>query len=581
MLTRWESVRYAGTTMLGLIALLGAAAAILYTSAATALVQPQLKYPGWQSMGMQGLVRTEFANPRYIGQNCKTPIAATYDPDYDVTCVQLEHAAMGYHNYFGYLSSWTDVTNNGTGSSDPAQRPKGFALLNDNTTVTAPWIEKTNITELYWEHGQTIINNVSMAMPHPGVIQAALDHKNNIMQPAELEGLGSYNIRASVPSSVVHVLCVTMNSTAVNSFVTEVNRTEPALPALDGGSTAFDDIFHWGPAYGTDQWPPLFSQLPEEYNTLFNDTTGLAYGRDSVYVLGKGGSTDSEGNFDDNDNYALCQLKVSLSPNCSTQYNASASGGTLEAICEDPNDQLAYYRSLPVATSGNISVSKDWPNIASEWGLSLSLNDGSFQGNGANARLLTELIITAPYGTAELNPALPSMAEALAVMAGCTLLQASTDSPFVEFWNYSSPILTPGQYQNFNASVRAQQYQSGGTQVYQKAFIVVLVTVFALNVMALVYFIMHRDWYTDFSEPTNLFTLAVNSPPSKELAGSCGGGPTGGQFNVAWKVNRVGEHVFMESREIDDAQHHGGSPRLRRRTLSEGLGMLMSPLRKA
>ncbi|KAK5113040.1 hypothetical protein LTR85_011062 [Meristemomyces frigidus] len=607
--TRWETVRYAGTTALGLIALLGAVAAILYTSAATALVQPQLKYPKWQSMEMQGLVKTIFANPTYIGQNCKTPITATYDPaNNQATCIQLEHAAMGYHNYFGYLGIWTDVINNGTGSSDPAQRPKGFALLNDNTTVTAPWIEHggPNVTELYWQNNSTIINNVSMAMPHPGVIQAAMDTRNNIMQviyvynngiecmpnviqPAELEGEGSYNIRASVPSSVVHVLCVTLNTTALKPFVyglwddaeLPVNMSSwPAQlsyadPYLNG--TAFDDIFEWGPSWGDSKWPPVFAQLPIDYNTVLNDTGGIPYGRDSVYVLGKGGVSDSEGNPTETDDYSLCKLSVSLTPYCSTQYNASASGGTLEAICEDPNDKLAYNWSLSTATSGNYSVSKDWPNIASEWGRSLSLNDGFYNGNGSNARLLTQLILTTP----QLNPALPSMAEALAVMAGCTLLQSATDAPFVEFWNYTLPSMTPGQYQNFNASVRAQQYQSGGTQAYQKAFTLVLFAVFGLNVMALVYFVTHQDWYTDFSEPTNLFSLAVNSPPSKELAGSCGGGPAGGQFNVSWKLNRDGEHVFMESREKDEVENEGSSPRLRRRRVSEGLEVLMSPLRKA
>ncbi|KAK6392330.1 hypothetical protein LTR65_003786 [Meristemomyces frigidus] len=579
--TRWETVRYAGTTALGLIALLGASAAILYTSAATALVQPQLKYPDWQSKEIHGLVKTIFANPTYIQQNCKTPIAKTYDEsDYDTTCIQLEHAAMGYHNYFGYLGSWTDVVDNGTGSSDPTQRPKGFALLNDNVTITAPWIGQVNVTEQYWRHPGMIINNVSMAMPHPGVIQAAIDPKNNIMQPAELEGLGSYNIRASVPSSVVHVLCVTMNSTAVQQFVYDISTAQGSYPGPYLNGTIYDDVFHWGPAWGANKYPPVFGKLPIDFNTVFNDTDGmLAYGRDSVYVLGKGGPTDAGGNAVETENYALCQMKVSLTPNCSTQYNASSSGGTLEAVCEDPSDELAYIRSLPVATSGNVSISNDWPNIASEWGLSLSLNDGIANGNGSNSRLLTQLILS----SAVLNPALPSMAEALAVMAGCTLLQSAADAPFVEFWNYSSPAMKTGQYQAFNASVRAQQYQSGGTQAYQKAFTLALFAVFGLNVMALGYFIMHRDWYTDFSEPTNLFSLAVNSPPSKELAGSCGGGPAGEQFNVSWKLNRDGEHVFMDSREMEErVDEGGGSPGLRRRRrVSEGLGVLLSPLRKA
>lgn len=586
MITHWESVKYAGITVLGIISLMAAAAAMLYTTAATALVQPQLKFPDWTPKVMQGLVKTEFANPTYIEGCCKTPITDIYDSDYETTCIQLEHAAMGYHNYFGYLGIWTGTIQNGTGSNDLSQRPKGFALLNDNTTVTAPWVEHVNVTGLYGT--ALVINNVSMAMPHPGVIQAAMDKQNGIMQPAELDGLGTYNIRASVPSPVVHVLCVTMDNTTLKPFVYELwdNATLPVNmttwpgqlaypdPYLNG--TDFDDIFQWGPKYGVDKWPPVFGKLPINFNTILNDTQGISYGRDSVYLLGKGGPSDSQGNPTPDNNYALCQLKVSQTPYCSTQYNASASGGTLEAVCEDYNDKLQYNRSLTTASSGNFSVNKDWPNIASMWGRSLSLNDGVFDGNGSNARLLTQLVLT--NVSAQLNPALPSMAEALAVMAGCTLLQSATDAPFVEFWNYTLNTMTPGQYQNFNASIRAQQYASGGTQHYQKAFYLVLLTVFIMNVIVLVYFCVHRTWYTDFSEPTTLFSLAVNSPPSKELAGSCGGGPVGDQLSVSWKLNNDGDHVYMESQEKDTME---GSPGLRRRTLSEGFDLMMTPIKKA
>lgn len=84
-------------------------------------------------------------------------------------------------------------------------------------------------------------------------------------------------------------------------------------------------------------------------------------------MLGKGGAVDTIGDDVEAINYALCQLKVSQSPNCSTSYNASAGGATLEAVCEDPSDELAYIHSLTNATSGNVSISQDWPNIASEW----------------------------------------------------------------------------------------------------------------------------------------------------------------------------------------------------------------------
>ena len=39
----------------------------------------------------------------------------------------------------------------------------------------------------------------------------------------------------------------------------------------------------------------------------------------------------------------------------------------MEAVCEDETDDLAYIVSLQNATSGNFSLSRDWPNIAGEW----------------------------------------------------------------------------------------------------------------------------------------------------------------------------------------------------------------------
>jgi hypothetical protein len=54
LLTHWESVRYAGVTVLGFISLLAAILALLYVTAANALVQPQLKFNRPQHYLMQG-----------------------------------------------------------------------------------------------------------------------------------------------------------------------------------------------------------------------------------------------------------------------------------------------------------------------------------------------------------------------------------------------------------------------------------------------------------------------------------------------------------------------------------------------
>lgn len=115
--------------------------------------------------------------------------------------------------------------------------------------------------------------------------------------------------------------------------------------------------------------------------------------------------------------------------------------------------------------------------------------------------------------------------------------------------NYSSSALETPHYQYFNASIRAQQFASGGVFQYQRGFYVVLFFVFITNALVLVYFLLNDGLVTDFSEPQNLFSLAVNSPPSHLLAGSCGCGPKGDQYIVNWSVNQEQEHLYMESEE--------------------------------
>ena len=61
-------------------------------------------------------------------------------------------------------------------------------MLYDNTTIKGSWINlvsEQNMTTLshYWNR---TVNNITMAMPHPGVLQAAQDPINSILQPQDL-----------------------------------------------------------------------------------------------------------------------------------------------------------------------------------------------------------------------------------------------------------------------------------------------------------------------------------------------------------------------------------------------------------
>jgi hypothetical protein len=157
------------------------------------------------------------------------------------------------------------------------------------------------------------------------------------------------------------------------------NDTLPAsvvVPALNTsdvyrGGTSLDDIFGWGNSYGPYAWPPVFERLPLGHNTMVNDTLGIPYGRDSIYLLGNSSIESTPGAMlsdppVDTFIYPLCKIRVSQTPHCFTSYNASSSGGTLTAHCEDDNNHLTYINSLSNATSGRGYTSNEWPNIAGE-----------------------------------------------------------------------------------------------------------------------------------------------------------------------------------------------------------------------
>ena len=296
-------------------------------------------------------------------------------------------------------------------------------------------------------------------------------------------------------------------------------------------STVVDNLF----GFNDVEVHPIFPKTPLPYNTVMN-TTGI-YGSNALYMLAN--STTG--------NYTMCSIRAGLSPNCSTEYHGTMSDGFLSSRCEDVTNELAYDRSQPKAPQGVWST--DWPEMATEWASSLSLNAGINDGQAAIARLLTQLIPALP----ELDPSLPSLSEALAVLAGNTLMLSSLDAPFIHYWNYSTEVntLSQPQYQAFNGTLRVQNYASGGTESWQQTFYVVLAMVFLINICTLVYFIFSGSLVTDFIEPQNLFALSLNSPPSAVLDGSCGGGPENEALDASWHIalDKDRDHLYIESRE--------------------------------
>jgi hypothetical protein len=286
LITHGETLPTAGLTVCGMLALTATVAATFYTTASDAMVAPKIKDGDWEPAILEGHVRSSYANVQYASAQC----ASLTDEDEEEaanSCMGVQFSGQSYRNLMNFMASWSAIHDNATDASkNLRERPVGTTLLFDNTTMRASWIEThtSNVTQLAEEdaYGGRIINNVSMAMPHPGVYQAATAPHNGILQPDDLSGVGEYSIRAGVVSPSINVMCVNMDADELAPLVytkwefanvTKVDNTDldtghagwedevPQYDPADEGAvwlnrTDVDHIFRWGPDYR--RRPPVF-----------------------------------------------------------------------------------------------------------------------------------------------------------------------------------------------------------------------------------------------------------------------------------------------------------------------------------
>lgn len=289
LLTHGETISHAAFSALGAICLTATLAAMFYTSASDAMVAPKLMYGSWERRVLAGQFFSSYGNSDYVKKICPMLIDHPYAPE---SCMNAEFSGQSYRDLLEFMKEWDVINKNGTGEEKRLKmRPSGTALLYGNTSMTASWIETqhSNITAKFAETGR-IINNVTMAMPHPGVYAAAKNPVNSILQPDELSGVGEYSIKAGVVSPAVNVMCVNMLPSELaplvyttwpagskNSTATQVGNQTQGPPGWEKSitfendetgqpkylnRTEVDDIFLWGPKH--KRWPPVFGMVREE-----------------------------------------------------------------------------------------------------------------------------------------------------------------------------------------------------------------------------------------------------------------------------------------------------------------------------
>lgn len=548
LITHWTGAKFVLTTLLGVVTLIAALSATFYTTAAEALVSPKLKFGRNETLQLYGQVSTSYSNVKWLAEACDTPVPTTSDPlSRGTTCLQIDFAGNGYRNLNSWLSAWKEVQDSGDNVEQAALRPRPppTAVLYDNTTVHGQWIKPSgeNITADSAKFGR-YVQNATIVMPHNNVLQAARYSRNKqILQPNDLQGAGAYYLSAAVPAPAINALCVGIQTTEVAPLILNHSTYDGLFRNF---TTPIDHIFNWSMTPDNiNTWPhPWFEKAPKEFNTIANTTNGT--GNPANFIIAKPPSTVTT------NDYVICGVRSFLFNNCSTNLFVASSGSDLSVHCNsakkvDPQIWKPYAETVNKTSPPPMVVqAPDYRLVSFEWVRAVGLTSGVHDGDASAERLLTQLI--PPFSKdspIKLSPTMPSIAEALCVLSSYTLLVGSSSSPFVHYWDYAyaeNNILGQPAEVRFPAILSYKDYSSGGDQNWKGIFYVILATVFILNTFCLIcllYYFLRYGEVTDYTEPQNLFALAINSPPSNLLAGACGAGPSSQMLGKKWCVDML------------------------------------------
>jgi len=481
LITHASSIRFAGFTFLGILTLLATITASLYTTAADTLVSPKLRWGGLERRQFTGIVQTGYANSSFATSQCATVISAGEDPPANgaqsslagTTCVQIQTAGEGFRDLAAYMDKWVHRN-----TSDIRPQAPSYSGLVD---YSGYWMDVSGIDG---------VNNVTLAMPHAGIVSAAKNATNRLLQPEQTDGYGTYVVEASVASPALNILCSALNQTQAEYFLvynltnlTDLSRNGSLDPQLQlrynfsPNETFVYDPNTTPPTSASLFEPPRFAKLPIPFNSLLWQR--YSYQDPNIYFITRSNRTVPS--------YSMCSIHSFLTPHCSSKYMATSSGGNITADCRTENIR-SQYNSITNKTAQKATFDEtniDFKYIASELASSLSLGVGVNDANASVARLLSQLALDT--NGSQLNSSRPSLAEALGTLFGNSLISSMMGAPFTVYNGYNASLLPVPE--RFDVHLVAQEYASGTNAGWQIIFYFILGLVVLSNVFCLIYFL--------------------------------------------------------------------------------------------
>ncbi|KAK6536204.1 hypothetical protein TWF281_000447 [Arthrobotrys megalospora] len=550
LLTTFPGLRHAGGTVLGVVILFVVLCVTLYTTAADSLVSPKLHFGKYGDGRLQGYVALTYANSTALASRCPAIISSSLDgpmngsalPVSQTTCYRVHNSYQPLRDFTFFTDAWNGYrSDQSIPRNELNKRPVGWTTVG-NERYYGAWLEIS---------GSEGLNNVTLAMPHGGIVPSVRNVTlNNLVQPETQSDFGNIDATASVLSPAINVICYKLNQTAVQWFISN-NSSDTRQGTLDPGA---QQAFNFDPSSSQSlstpssgrYLAPLFVSLPPPFNVAIFSSAG--YTDPSMYVLTAANATTTP-------SYSLCALRSLLTSRCSTNYLSASGGGNVTTNCS-PNNPNALSRYLPSTRDTYQSQFKD---ISTALAYALSLNV-------ADAALSRILGIFATSTVPGFNPSLPSVAEALAILYANAIVLSSVNAQFgADEKSNSYAGVDPYPYQlptteSFHSRIRTIEYASGVSTGWQASFYVVLAGVMVLNLFCLVYFFVTRGLVFDITEIENLFCVAFNSRPDGSGTDVDGGvgrrdgfygkGPKGKQFGLAFHVDcEEDERFYLYKRD--------------------------------
>lgn len=334
------------------------------------------------------------------------------------------------------------------------------------TSVMAKTIEISFVTGFVAFLGQVLSRRAFVNSKSRGVTLSELTMWHWVVQPGTLvaqpeiaryTGLSTLGI-LTLTGTVLSTLYVTAATALVQPISKESNWNAKTM--VGSVQTDFANINAIegrcpNPTLDEDEGGGTCARLDSAGKSLYSVTQFLANWEDIVSA-GQNVSTDQEhrpswigvpGASDTTGMFPLCRFETNISPLCSTLYSVAVSGSKVEALCGERADGAAYIDAVPDVPWNPTSVPKTrvsiatWRDIGSDWARALNLDTGMRTGGGNDSlsRMLMLLLLQPEDSNpasfeVKLNPALPSLAETLAIAASDTLLNSLQGAPFVEYW---------------------------------------------------------------------------------------------------------------------------------------------------